>query len=211
MIQLWWCFALTMTYIKINTQHVQNMQLVTVAYVGWHILHLHTAYYTVTYQISTYVGSSVINAENTMKHRYRLGPLPNLRDTNLSNSLEQISSHKRCWTIRRSKVSLDFSARLQAESPVLYWSAGFSSSAKRSPVSWSELEALTGSPGRELASCGWEQFLKFQHKWTAAAESRSQGMFIFLFYFHRLLSEKYWKHTLCVLIQQELDGLQISV
>ena len=100
-------------------------------YVGQHILHLHIAsccsmcYYTATYHISTWVGCSVINAENTMKYRYRLGPFPNLCDTNLSNSLEQISNHKRCSTIRRSKVSGDFSAKLEAESPVLHRTVGF--------------------------------------------------------------------------------------
>lgn len=86
------------------------------------------SYYSITYRISACVGSSAINAENTMKHRYRLGPIPNLRGTNLSNSLEQISNHKSCSTIRRSKVSVDFSSRLRAESPVLYRSVGFSSS-----------------------------------------------------------------------------------
>lgn len=43
------------------------------------------------YPVSTCVESQVINAENTVEARYRLGPVPNLRDTNLSNSLEQIS------------------------------------------------------------------------------------------------------------------------
>ena len=76
--------------------------------------------YYVTYPISPRVECSVINAENTMNYRYRLGPSPNLRDTNLSNSLEQISNHKRCETIRRSEVPGDFSAKLEAESPVPY-------------------------------------------------------------------------------------------
>lgn len=53
-------------------------------------------------------------------HIYRLGLFPNLCDTNLTNSLGQISYYKRCSTIRRSKVSGDFSAKLEAESPVLY-------------------------------------------------------------------------------------------
>lgn len=57
---------------------------------------------------------------------------PNLCDTNLSNSLEQISNHKRCWAIRRSKVSVDFSTRLQAESPALY----ILSFHCRSPAEW---------------------------------------------------------------------------
>lgn len=49
----------------------------------------------------------------------------NLCDTNLPNSLEQISSYKRCSAIRRSKVLGDFSAVLEAESPVLHRSVGF--------------------------------------------------------------------------------------
>lgn len=69
-------------------------------------------------QITTCAGASVINAENTREHTPPHPP--NLCDTNLSNSLEQISNHKRCWAIRRSKVSVDFSTRLGAESPALY-------------------------------------------------------------------------------------------
>lgn len=101
--QLKWCLTrfkpLNSSYFKstARSEHISCH-----LYVGQHASHLHIAsrrgssYYMVKYQISTWVGCSVINAENTMKYRYRLGLLPNLRDTNLSNSLEQISNHKRC-------------------------------------------------------------------------------------------------------------------